>query len=263
VTFTINNKARFLSRGLLAASLGLGFTFAAHAEDFSLTDVQLLYTNKSKADAVNGTGTADEKMTTIRFEHFGTHAYGDNYFSLDFFRGDDVGGATAGSFGGSARYQSFFVYMPRFSLGKLTKTPMQFGPLQDIGLTARFEIASYGNYRATAPGVSLTWKVPGLAYLETALYSRRSNFSGSHPLLRVVYLAPFQVGGMKFNADGLLLVSRPDDLGTNVLFQPELRVALDAAGKIEAGVRVEHARYSAGGTSYRRTTPNLMLRWNF
>lgn len=234
----------------------------AMAEDFSLTDMQLLYATSAKADAVNGTGTRDEKLTTIRFEHFGTHSLGDNYFSLDLFRGDQVGGPRAGSGGGDATYQSFFVFMPRFSLSKLTGKSMELGPLQDVGLTTRFEIASYGNYRATAPGLSLTWKVPGLAYLETAFYSRRSNFSGSHGLARVVWLAPFTVGGMKFNADGLLLVSRPDGLGTNVLFQPELRVALDTAGKIEAGIRIEHARYTAGGARYARTTPNLMLRWN-
>lgn len=256
----------FTQRSLLSLSLlslGLIAAGAAQAEDFSLTDVQLLYTNKSKADAVNGTGTSDEKLTTVRIEHFGTHSLGDNYFSLDLFRGDEVGGASAGSFGGPARYQSFFVYMPRFSLSKLSGTPMQFGPLQDVGLTTRFEVASYGNYRAVAPGISLTWKVPGLAYLETAVYRRDSNFSNPHALLRVVWLAPFAVGGMKFNADGLLLVSRPDNLGTNVLFQPELRVALDAKARIEAGVRVEHARYTAGGVGYSRTTPNLMLRWNF
>lgn len=250
-------RTPLICAGLLAAA------HAVHAEDFSLTDVQVLYTNKARADAVNGTGTVDEKLTTIRFEHFGTHAYGDNYFSLDLFRGKEVGGATAGSFGASPRMQSFFVYMPRLSISKISGTPMQFGPLQDVGLTARFEVASYGDYHATAPGVSLTWKVPGLAYLETALYRRQSNFSDAHALLRVVYLAPFDMGGLKFNADGLLLVSRPDNLGTNVLFQPELRVALPGASKLEAGLRIEHASYNAGGTSYSRTTPNLMLRWNY
>lgn len=235
----------------------------AAAEDYSQTDVQLLHTSQSKADPVNGTGTRDEKLTTVRFEHFGTHSLGDNYLSIDLFRGSQVGGPAAGSGGKDAAYQSFVVFMPRLSLSKISGKPMSIGPLQDVGLTTRFEWASYGDYRATAPGVSLTWKVPGLAYLETAFYARNSNFSGTHGLMRVVWLAPFTAGGLKFNADGLLLVSRPDGLGTNVLFQPELRVALDTAGKIEAGIRVEHARYSLGAAKYSRTTPNLMLRWNW
>lgn len=252
-----------LNSSLVVLVAAVSGAMPAMAEDYSSTDVQVLYTTHAKADAVNGTGTQDEAMSTIRFEHFGTYSLGDNYFSLDLFKGNQVGGAGAGSFGGDAGYQSFFVWMPRVSLSKLTGKSMVFGPLQDIGLTARVEVASYGNYAAQAPGVSLTWKVPGLAYLETALYSRKSNFSGSHSLLRVVALAPFAVGGMKFNADALLLVSNPDGLGTNVLFQPELRVALDAAGKIEAGIRIEHVSYQAGGVDYSRTTPNLMLRWNF
>lgn len=87
-----------------------------------------------------------------------------------------------------------------------------------------------------------------MANLETAIYIRSIKFSGSHGLARVVWLASFTAGGMKFNADGLLLVSCPDGLGTHVLFQPELRLALDTAGKNEAGIRIEHARYTAGGT---------------
>jgi nucleoside-specific outer membrane channel protein Tsx len=241
----------------------LGTCASAKAEDFSLTDVQLLYSASAKGDPVNGTGTSNEKLATVRFEHFGTFGYGDNYFSLDLFRGSQVGGPGAGSGGAAARTQSFFVWMPRLSLSKLTSRSLQAGLLLDVGLTTRFEVASYGDFRATAPGVSLTWKVPGFAYLETALYARRSNFSSSHPLVRVVYIAPFEWAGRKFSADGLLLVSRPDNLGTNVLFQPELRISLDAAGKVDAGVRLEHARYALAGSKYSRTTPSMMLRWNW
>lgn len=235
----------------------------AIAEEYALTDVQVLHNTRAHADPVNGVGTRDKKLTTVRFEHFGTYSAGDNYFSLDLFRGEQVGGPGAGSGGGDARYQHFFVYMPRFSFSKLSGKNLQVGPLQDVGLTTRFELASYGNYWATAPGVSLSWKLPGLAYLETAFYTRKSNFSGTHPLIRVVWLAPFAIGGKKFSADGLLLVSRPDGLSTNVLLQPELRVALDPAARLEAGVRIEHARYKVAGASYSRTTPNLMLRWNW
>lgn len=247
--------------GLGAALLAL--SSCVQAEEFSLTDVQLLHTTRAAADAVNGTGTRDETSTTMRFEHFGTHRLGDNYFSLDFFHGDEVGGAASGSFGAPARLHSFFVWMPRWSLAKLSGRDLAWGPLQDVGLTLRLEAASYGNYHAVAPGVSFTWKVPGLAYLETALYRRDNNFGQAHPLLRVVWLAPFEIAGHKLHADGLLLVSRPDNLGTNVLAQPELRVGLDAKGALDAGVRVEHARYSVGGSRYSRTTPHLMLRWNF
>ncbi|MEJ1935742.1 hypothetical protein WDZ92_36580 [Nostoc sp. NIES-2111] len=252
---------RLRHAGALLATAGA--CAPALAEDYSTTDVQLLYTTSAKADPVNGIGTRDEKATTARFEHFGTHSLGDNYLSLDLFRGHQVGGTGAGAGGGNASLQSFFVYMPRLSLTKLSGHAIQLGPLQDVGLSVRFEAGSYANYHATAPGVSLSWKVPGLAYLETALYMRKTNFSGAHPLLRVVWLAPFNVGDLKLKADGLLLVSRPDGLGTNVLAQPELRVELDRDGKVEAGLRIEYARYALGGTRYSRTTPNLMLRWNW
>ena len=90
------------SRSLIALVSAASCAAPAMAEDFSLTDVQLLYTTGARADAVNGTGTRNEKLTTIRFEHFGTHSLGDNYFSLDLFRGDQIGGPGAGSGGGDA-----------------------------------------------------------------------------------------------------------------------------------------------------------------
>lgn len=82
---------------LLSAML---FSGAAAAEDYSLTDLQILYTGKSKADAGTGTGTSDEKLTNFRFEHFGVWNYGDNYINLDYYRGKDLGGTGSGSFGG-------------------------------------------------------------------------------------------------------------------------------------------------------------------
>ncbi len=239
------------------------FVTPVMAEDYSATDVQILYGVNAKADAVNGTGTSNEKLTTVRFEHYGTFSLGDNYLSLDLFRGGQVGGQGAGSFGGDSKYQSFFVYMPRLSISKLTEKSLEFGPLKDVGLTTRFEYSSYANYRAVGPGLSFTWDVPGLAYLETAAYARKTNFSGTHPLIRVVWIAPFTVAGLHFSADGLLLYSRPDNLGSNILAQPELRFSLDSNKKIDLGVRVEYAAYSAGGTHYSRTTPMLMARWNF
>lgn len=233
------------------------------AEDFSSTNVQFQYGVNSKADPVVGNGTNNEKLTWVRFEHFGTHAYGDNYLALDVFKGGDIGGAGAGSFGASTKYQSLLIYMPRFSLSKISGETVGIGPLADVGLTTRFELGTYGNYRAIAPGISLTWKVPGFAYFETAGYMRSSNFSNGHPLLRVVYIAPFEVAGVKFTTDGLLLVSKPDNLGTMVIYQPELRFGIDPKSRLELGVRLEYARYKSGGSVYERTTPLAMLRWNW
>ncbi len=57
----------------LTSPLGIG---SAAAEEFSNTDVQFLYTTRSKADAVNGTGTKDDDLLPkgqlqagIRLEH--------------------------------------------------------------------------------------------------------------------------------------------------------------------------------------------------
>ena len=55
---------------------------ASATESWQNTNVTVGYTTQSKFDPVFGTGTEDEKLTTVRLEHFGVHEYGDNYFFI-------------------------------------------------------------------------------------------------------------------------------------------------------------------------------------
>jgi hypothetical protein len=83
-------------------------------------------------------------------------------------------------------------------------------------------------------------------------------------LSRTVWLAPMNVGGMDIHFDGLILVKSTDNFGTNVLAQPDLLIDVLPKGRLQAGVRVEYARYKTpGGGSYRRTTPFLMAKLVF
>jgi len=54
----------------------------AQSEDFSTTNVQVLY-GANFHDPFFGYNTTDGKLTTVTLEHFGTWAYGDNYFFVD------------------------------------------------------------------------------------------------------------------------------------------------------------------------------------
>lgn len=253
-----------IGAALLAACAAISST-SVHAEDYSSTNVQLFTTNRSKADVFNGTGTADEKMTAFRAEHYGTWTYGDNYIALDLFNGKNVGGPTAGSFGANTSNQTYFVYQPRVSLSKTVGLNLGGGLVKDIYATYRREQASYGNFYSNNYGVSFDLAVPGTVFFEQDfMYRSTSVDTDSNWLSRTVWLAPFNVGGVGVHFDGLLLVKSTDNFGANVLAQPDLLVDVLPKGRLQVGLRLEYARYkSLGGARYSRTTPYLMAKLAF
>lgn len=253
--------------------VGAGSAFAT--ESWQNTNVTVGYTNKSKFDPVFGTGTSDKKMTTIRLEHFGVHEYGDNYFFADAYHGKDVGdfhGFGAGSFGEQTKEQYFGVWNPRLSLSKMTGANFSVGIIQDVYLAARFERGSYANFRADNYGIAVDLKIPGFSFFETDLYSRGANFTGDdgkserNLFWRTFAMLPFEVAGLKFTWSPLLLVNfRNDDRDTMVFVQPDLW--LNVNKHFDIGYRHEYATYSKtageGGGKYSRTSPTLLVRWNF
>lgn len=245
------------------------------AESWQNTNATAGYTTHSKFDPVFGTGTDDEKLTTVRLEHFGVHEYGDNYFFFDTYHGKNVGnfqGFGAGSFGEQTKEQYFAVWNPRLSLSKMTGANLSLGPIQDVYLAARIERGSYANFQADNFGVAFDLKVPGFSFFETDFYSRGASFtgdagsSGRNLFWRTFAMLPFEAAGMKFTWSPLVLVNfRRDERDTTTFVQPDLWVKL--SNHFDVGYRHEYARYSQtvseGGGTYSRSTPTLMGRWNF
>lgn len=274
---SIKRKA---SAGVLASccvALGVAGASSAFAtESWQNTNVTVGYTTQSKADPVFGTGTADEKMTTVRLEHFGVHEYGDNYFFFDTYHGNKVGGVFdgvgAGSFGDTASDQYYGVWNPRLSLSKMSGANLSLGFIQDVYLAARLERGSYANFRANNFGVAFDLKVPGFSFFETDFYARGARFTGDDGsttrtlFWRTFAMLPFEVAGFKFVWSPLLLVNfNNKERETTVFVQPDLWLKLNS--HFDVGYRHEYATYSKpdsqGGGRYSRTTPTLMVRWNF
>jgi nucleoside-specific outer membrane channel protein Tsx len=273
------NMGRKCGRAMLAgycmAYAMMGGQSAFATESWQNTNVTLMYTTESEFDPVFGTGTSDEKLTTLRLEHFGVHEYGDNYFFFDVYHGKDVGdfnGFGAGSFGDHADEQYFGVWNPRLSISKMTGANLSFGFVQDVYLAGRFEGGSYANFRADNFGVAFDLAVPGFSFFETDFYSRRATFTGDNGendrtlFWRTFAMLPFEVAGLKFTWSPLLLINfRDDDRDTTVFVQPDLWLKLNK--HFDVGYRHEYASYSKtdaeGGGTYSRTSPTLMVRWNF
>lgn len=249
------------ARAIVVGALMSAAAVAAAAE-FQVASLTALYTKDAKADPVLGTGTEDGHLATYQFEYFGGYKYGDVYVDAEVFHGDSVGGAGAGSFGGNGSFQQLMVFNPRLSLGKLTGRDLAFGPVTDISLIARYERASYADFRSYNHGISLNFKVPGFAYFESGALRRNTNFYRGEWLWRSVLMSnALPIAGQTFHFNLLSLVNGTGDNGTEVFLRPELLWELDNKGTWQLGLRSEMHRYKLNGKHYSRHSPSLMLKW--
>ena len=257
-------KVRFWMLAAVIAACMMLPAGPVRAEDFSSTDLQLLYTpflDKDDPDLGNGIFTSSNRLTAARLEHYGTWKYGDNFFCADLTEGTKVGGSGSGSFGGDTRAQIFLVYVPRISLSKVTQTPMTAlnGFVKDVYLAGRLERASYGSYQAENVGISFDLKVPGTVFFEQDFYARKTNYDkGAEFLSRTVWLAPFKAGPVGLHFDGLALLKTTDN-GANLFTQLDFLADILKEGRLQAGIRLESAYYK----HYERNTPYIMLKWVF
>lgn len=249
------------ARVAVVAALMSGAELTAAAE-FQVASLSALYTKDAKADPVLGTGAEDEHLATYQFEYFGGFKYGDVYVDAEVFHGKSVGSAGAGSLGGNSSFQQLMVFNPRLSLGKLTGRDLAFGPVSDISLIARYERASYADFRSYNHGISLNFKVPGFAYFESGVLRRNTNFYHGEWLWRSVLMSnALPIAGQKFRFNLLSLINGAGDNGTEVFLRPELLWELDDKGAWQLGLRAEMHRYKLNGQDYSRHSPSLMLKW--
>lgn len=251
----------YLVRTAVAACLS-GAAASAAAADFQVVSLSALHTRDAKADPVLGTGTDDERLTTYQFEYFGGFKYGDVYVDAEVFHGERVGGTGSGSFGGDSSFQQLMVFNPRLSLGKASGRDLALGPISDVSLIARYERASYADFRSYNHGISLNFKVPGFAYFESGILRRHTNFYRGEWLWRSVLMSKaIPVAGQTFHFNLLSLVNGAGANGTEVFLRPELLWELDGKGAWQLGLRHEIHRYKLNGRDYSRHSPTLMVKW--
>ena len=256
----LNSRFRIAAVCIVSCALLL-LAGPSRAEDFSCSDLQLLYTpflDKDDPDLGNGIFTSSNRLTAARLEHYGTWKYGDNFFSVDLNEGSKVGGSGSGSFGSDTRAHLFLVYVPRVSLTKIANKPLS-GFVKDVYVAGRLERASYGSYTAENIGISFDLKIPGTVFFEQDFYARKTNYDkGAEFLSRTVWLAPFAAGPVGLHFDGLALVKTTDN-GVNAFTQLDFLADLLKNGRLQAGIRLESAFYK----HYERNTPYLMVKWVF
>ncbi|MGO4329251.1 hypothetical protein AB4Z48_30270 [Cupriavidus sp. 2TAF22] len=245
------------------------FCASPRAENYSQTNIQFAYAPSDPNDYVMGTGTNGSRET-LRFEHFGTYALGDNYVLFDAYRGRDLGQDTSNR-------QNYFLWNSHLSLSKSTGANLSYGPIQDVLAMVRVEDGSYSHYRAVSAGLSVYWDLPFTkgSMLETSILARKkwytvgpTDVQGTRPLLRLFFLIPFRVAGLNATFSGPVYFSPIIGGGVDIYLEPEVFVNFGPKDAFALGLRLEHHSVtgnnvlnSAGNKS--RTTPNIVFRWNW
>lgn len=262
-----------LYRTIILGSVLAVATAGARAEDFSMSYAELGYTNNT--DRMYSNDASNNSMSMIRLGHYGTWAYGDNFFFADQYKSADP---LYNSFNSRSDKAIFLGWIPRLSINKLSGLDMSNGFVKNVYLAYRMERYPGSGFPAAIDnvGVSFDLAVPGTVFFEQDFYTRTSkDYSGSKFLSRTVWMAPFTLGSVKMHFDGLLLIntwnSKADPkTKTLVQFQPELMADLTADGKLQAGLRVIYDRgeqlIDADFGHYitkSHTTSMALMRWTF
>lgn len=135
------------------------------------------------------TNTQDVKKNIFSLTHADGYKYGSNFFTVDMLQSDSkdpASGAFQGASPGGAQ-EVFVVYRHTLSLGKVSGSPMKFGPVRDIGAVLGFDFSSKNDdfgarVRRPLGGLSVSLDVPGF-WNVGLLYQQEHNHNGIVPLI--------------------------------------------------------------------------------
>ncbi|WP_395004533.1 outer envelope protein [Undibacterium sp.] len=151
----------------------LFFTVPVLAEDWSDTSISLR-TGSKFAEPYNPKSVAKNIWA---LSHAGGTQYGSQFFNVDFLQSDKSDPAS----GGGGAQEAYVVYRNTFDLGKISGTPMTFGPIKGVGVTLGFDwntkndISYQSKKRMLVIGPTLMLDVPGWMSIDLLLLSE-SNF---------------------------------------------------------------------------------------
>lgn len=164
---------------LSAAALAACALTAAHAADWSDASIGYTYGTKFKEPG----SAADVKKHVVTLSYVGGFKYGVNFFTLDMLKSDNnnpAQGPTLGSPSNRGAQEVYVVYNNTLSIGKLSGTPMKFGPIRDIGWQTGFDYNSKNDTFGAGlikliAGPKVEFDVPGLLTLGLFVYKEWNN----------------------------------------------------------------------------------------
>lgn len=231
------------------------FSLPVMAEEWSSTNVQLLYGNNFSYDA-SGDKIVDHTMRTVTIEHVGGWAYGENFFFVDM---------TSGDFASGKSHKIYGEWAPKLSLSKMSNTDLSYAFIKDIRLSG--ELNQGDNFQAVNLGVGLALDLPTFTFFDANFFVRNDNFNKSNYQLTLAWQSKFSVFDLPLIFEGFLDYYGVD-YGTEVVSQPRLLLDgsyfTDNLKDLHAGV--EFYCYKSSSTPWRSEVikeyvPQIMIKW--
>ena len=185
----------------------LGVCGMAQAAEWSDTSLGYRYGQKFAEPYESN----DISKSIFSLTHASGYKYGSNYLNVDMLLADDKDPSAPGAHSGSQ--ETYVVYRNTLDFGKISGTPIAFGPVRGVGLTVGFDWdtkadAGYNSKkRMLVAGPTLMFDVPG--FFNTSLLALRESNAPynaysqttvprytykTHVMLSNSWLIPFNVG---------------------------------------------------------------------
>jgi len=270
---------------VLAACL-LSATGAAQAATFSDTYLGYRYGSGFTEPAI----AADVPKHIFMLGHFSVYKYGTNFFNLDILR--SIENDPAGNSNNQGQAQELYAaYRHALSLGKTLGSPIAFGPVRDVSITAGFDAGAKNTRFAPRPfklllGPTFNIGLPvGFLDLSVLLYNETNNngivsrevkFDTTYQL-GAVWGVPFTLGTPAI-FKGFLSITGPkgkDGFGVETKTETLLRSSVQwdvgtlaglNKGTVFTGIGYEYWKNKFGnppGIGTKTSTPTLHAEWHF
>ena len=279
-------------RHYLALALAFGSSVSAMADDFSDTSIGYRYGTRFREP----NNPDDITKNIVQFTHASTYRYGSNYLNIDYFKSDSKDPASGTDSGGAA--ELYLTYRHQLQYGKVTGTPLAFGVIRDVALTAGFDLntkdsAMGPRKQVIVLGPTIKFDVPG--FLDVGLwYYRERNHCGIAPclepgahseltfdptyLLNATWGIPFHVGTVPLKFQGFVnFVGKKGkdytnrDTARETLLRTSLMVDVGQvfSGRknvayVGVGYEYWHNKYgNQPGVGTQVRAPQLQVEWHF
>ena len=254
-----------LARGAAAALLSAASAHAAHALDWSDSELHLQF-GKLDVPAFAGGGKASHLIYTAQHAH--GWRYGDNFFFIDALD------SRSGAFQDSELYGEWY---SNFSFGKLTGSRFGFGPVADVGLVLGVNWADDARVLKYLPGIRLSFDLEGFAFanLDWTAYidDNRGAASGGAPretdsyMVDFSFARPFRIGDHRFSLEGHIeyIGGRRNEFDGKVhgwlLAQPQFR--WNVTDRLSLGFEYQYWRNKLGDGATDENAVQALVVWQF
>jgi hypothetical protein len=259
-----------ISRTPIAIAL-LALATAGHAADWSDTSIGFR-TGSKFAEPFNSTSI---KKNIVNFNHVSGYKYGGNFFNADFLMSDHNDPAGAGSSNGAT--EVYIVYRNTLDLEKTLGSPMKFGFIRGVGVTAGFDVnaktdAGYNSKkRMFVLGPTLNLDVPGFLNVSllqlwesNAPYNTFSKTStprysyDAHPMLTAAWGIPLGGTGLSFEGFANFIASKgknesggdtANETNIDAQIMYDVGALAGAKGKFKVGLEYQYWKNKFGNNS--------------